>query len=148
MSWLSNSVMPSMRRLAGSVTVLRLRAVHTAGGYQRMAGARKFHSSGMLSDKEKKENKGLFYEIGLIFSKERQQERRKKLQEEVNRGQFFELSELQKTGGKIFEADKSLIPAHEAKVFPHVEGYNLDSEPRNTTDMMAGKVLFLFRLTA
>ncbi len=98
---------------------------------------RGFQSSRAVLEKKK----GFFSDLSLIFSKERMDQRQRELQEEVNKGQFYELKEMQKTGGKIFEADKTLIPAYEAKTFPHVEGFNLENQPYTTTDMLGGKVL-------
>ena len=42
-------------------------------------------------------------------SKESRNQRAYKLQEEATRGQFWELHQLDKTGGKLFEADEALL---------------------------------------
>jgi hypothetical protein len=144
MSWLGRNVnhLARMRRLAHHSS-----PTSTVEGSGRPtilpATTRAFHPSSPLLEKKK----GFFSDLRLIFSKERMDQRQKELEEEVNKGQFYELKEMQKTGGKIFEADKALIPADGAKIFPHVEGFNLENQPYTTTDMLGGKVLaaiFLF----
>uniref|UniRef100_A0A7S0YHH3 Uncharacterized protein n=1 Tax=Hemiselmis tepida TaxID=464990 RepID=A0A7S0YHH3_9CRYP len=78
--------------------------------------------------------------MGVIFSREGMERRNKALQEEVTRGQFFEVKELDKTGGKIFEADIDLIPSAEAITFPDITCTTLDGSEVSTHDVLGGKV--------
>ena len=84
--------------------------------------------------------KGLFYEMGVIFSKERRDARAKALELEVNRGRFWELNELNKTGGKLFEGDVALRPAASSQTFPSLDFFRLTGERTNTLDALRGKV--------
>lgn len=112
-----------------------------AGG--RLA-SRSFRSSGppLREEDKTKKRKGIFHELGVIFSKEKQEERSRQLKEEVTRGQFFEVKELDKTGGKIFEADTQLIPMHDERcvTFPNVDGKTLTNQQTSTDDILGGKV--------
>jgi hypothetical protein len=85
-------------------------------------------------------SKGFFYEIGVLFSKEKRAERAKRLQEEVNRGRFYELNELKATGGKLFESSEKLLVAASSKVFPSIDGVQLLGQPQNSVAILRGKV--------
>jgi hypothetical protein len=101
---------------------------------------RSFHSSGPPLREEAKKKKGMFYELGVIFSKERAAERRAALKEEITRGQFHEIKELDKTGGKIFDANLDLIPEYESVVFPNFDAKTLDNQHVNAHQVLGGKV--------
>ena len=135
-------VMPSKRGEARGIGSIAL-ARPTNGLMMALPSHRSFHSSGpplRTEEKNKPLKKGIFYEMGIIFSKERREERAKKLKEEVSKGQFFEIKEMDKTGGKIFEADTTLRPASDAIVFPNVQCRNLDGDAVNMHDLLGGKV--------
>ncbi len=85
-------------------------------------------------------SKGFFYELGVLFSKEKRAERSKRLQEEVNRGRFYELNELKATGGKLFESSEKLLVAATSKPFPSVDGVQLLGQPQNSLTILRGKV--------
>jgi hypothetical protein len=101
---------------------------------------RSFHGSGSPLREEAKKKKGMFYELGVIFSKERAAERRAALKEEITRGQFHEIKELDKTGGKIFDANLDLIPEYESVVFPNFDAKTLDNKHVNAHQVLGGKV--------
>eukprot|EP00292_Cryptomonas_paramecium_P000665 CAMPEP_0113688824 /NCGR_PEP_ID=MMETSP0038_2-20120614/16775_1 /TAXON_ID=2898 /ORGANISM="Cryptomonas paramecium" /LENGTH=215 /DNA_ID=CAMNT_0000609731 /DNA_START=79 /DNA_END=726 /DNA_ORIENTATION=- /assembly_acc=CAM_ASM_000170 len=84
--------------------------------------------------------KGVFYELGVIFSKEKRDERAKALQEEVDKGRFYELNELQATGGKLFEGTEKLVDAKSARNFPKLEGVKLTGDKTTSSDVLRGKV--------
>ena len=85
-------------------------------------------------------SKGIFYELGVLFSKERREQRNKALQEEVNRGRFYELNELKKTGGKLFESSEKLLPAPSSVSFPSIPGVQLLGQAQNSVEILRGKV--------
>ena len=85
-------------------------------------------------------SKGWFYELGVLFSKEKRAERAKALQEEVNRGRFYELNELKATGGKIFESSDMLSPVAESKLFPGIMGVPLSEGGSASALQLRGKV--------
>jgi hypothetical protein len=85
-------------------------------------------------------SKGFFYELGVLFSKEKRAERAKKLQDEVNRGRFYELNELKATGGKLFESSEKLLVAASSKQFPSFDGVQLLGQPQNSVTILRGKV--------
>eukprot|EP00961_Rhodomonas_salina_P136338 1834381-Rhodomonas_salina.1 len=101
------------------------------------AACRSFQGTPPLHEKFKR---GWLYEFKMIFSKEAKAEREKKLKEDVNRGQFWELRELDDTGGKLFEADVGVLPAEKSVPFPSVDGFLLNGEKANTSDLLGGKV--------
>jgi hypothetical protein len=85
-------------------------------------------------------SKGFFYELGVLFSKEKRAERAKKLQDEVDRGRFYELNELKATGGKLFESSEKLLVAASSKAFPSIDGVQLLGQPQNSVTILRGKV--------
>lgn len=58
-----------------------------------------------------------FYEI---FSKEKREEGRKRLREELKRGHFDDFKQLRDTGGKLFQGSASLTPTSVSERFPSV----------------------------
>jgi hypothetical protein len=85
-------------------------------------------------------SRGIFYELGVLFSKERREQRQKALQEEVNRGRFYELNELKTTGGKLFESSDRLLAATTSVSFPSMEGVQLLGQAQNSVETLRGKV--------
>ena len=83
--------------------------------------------------------KGWFYEMKLLFSSEARIARRKKLNEEVTRGRFWELNQIRDNGGKLFESDQELIPAKEAIPVPDLSGYMLNGKEKKLSDVLGGK---------
>ncbi len=58
-----------------------------------------------------------FYEL---FSKEKREEGRKRLREELKRGHFDDFKQLRDTGGKLFQGSASLTPRSVSERFPSV----------------------------
>ncbi len=48
-----------------------------------------------------------------------------KIKEEIRRGYFYELGQVNRTGSKLFEADKELVPLDQARKFPVFEAESL-----------------------
>ncbi|CAL8999745.1 unnamed protein product [Prunus brigantina] len=62
-----------------------------------------------------------FFDIYQLGNKEAIKKERARLADELNRGYFADMSELKKHGGKIYVANKILIPATAAVKFPDLE---------------------------
>ncbi|CAB1109250.1 unnamed protein product [Ectocarpus sp. CCAP 1310/34] len=70
---------------------------------------------------------------------------RPKQRVDVELGTFHEFTAVNKTGGKIFEASRELIPEKDAEFFPAMEVSNLASD---ASDAAASEVDFLSRVLA
>ncbi|GAB4821697.1 hypothetical protein N2152v2_008743 [Parachlorella kessleri] len=56
-----------------------------------------------------------------VFSKEKRDERRKKLKEEMERGYFDDFKDFRDRKGKVFLASERLMPASQARLFPQIQ---------------------------
>lgn len=75
-----------------------------------------------------------FYEI---FSKERREQGRKRLQEEMKKGHFDDFKQLRDTQGKLFRGSPGLLPIS-SMIFPHVHVMNGRSEHVGTITEVFG----------
>jgi len=85
------------------------------------------------------QKKGWFYEAKMLFSAQARIDRRKRLQEEITRGRFWELNQIKDNGGKLFECNQELIPSKEAVAAPNLSGFSLSGESTELSKLLAGK---------
>ncbi|WMV55843.1 hypothetical protein MTR67_049228 [Solanum verrucosum] len=80
-----------------------------------------------------------FFDIYQLGNKEAIEKERARLKDEMNRGYFADINELKEHGGKIATANKIIIPAMAAVMFPaleviHSDGSNLKLPITSTGD--------------
>eukprot|EP00884_Botryococcus_braunii_P006519 jgi/Botrbrau1/15869/Bobra.40_1s0053.1 len=90
-----------------------------------------------------------FINLFEVFSKEKMEERRQQLKEEMQRGYFDDFKDLRQNGGKTFVANNQLIPAKEAVHIPSIKvedfGGNEEAFPPPRGTLKAALLCVAFR---